>query len=403
MFALALRNVFRQRRRTLITMSTIVIGIAGLIVIGGFVKDIFYQLQEATIHSQIGHLQVYRQGYSENGKKQPFEYFLEQPDEVAEYLASLPTVKNAMKRINFSGLANNGRADLNIFGEGIEANKENELGSAMRIIAGRALTDDDEYGILIGKGVAANLNLQPGSYVSLMVSTEYGALNSIEFEVVGVFKSFAADYDNAAVRIPLYAAQELIDSDIVHAVVAELYQTRDTTSVVAQMKEKFGNSGYEIKAWDEIADFYAKAVTLYGSQLNVLQVIVLLMILLSVSNSVNMVVHEREGEFGTLMALGDGRNKVMKLIIMENAILGFGAGAAGALVGVLLALLIGSLQIEMPPLPNSQEGYIANVQLVPRVIAQSFAIGFVATLLASILPAYKVSRQPVVVALSKNI
>ena len=63
---------------------------------------------------------------------------------------------------------------------------------------------------LVGQGVARALQLKPGDYLTLLVSTTDGALNSLEFEVIGIFRTFARDYDNRAVRIPLAAAQELV-------------------------------------------------------------------------------------------------------------------------------------------------------------------------------------------------
>lgn len=403
MLFLAIRNVLRQWRRTMIAVSTIVVGVAGLIVIGGFVRDIFIQLQEATIHSQIGHIQVYRDGYSEMGRRNPFQYMIEEPAEVTQVITQQPQVTDVLQRLNFSGLANNGRADLNVIGEGIEPDKEAALGTAISIVEGRQLASTDDFGIVMGRGVAKSLQLKPGDYVTLLVSTAEGSLNSLEFEVIGIFKSFASDYDNSAVRIPLAAAQELTVTDGIHSVVVALDATEHTDRVTASVKGELPASRYEVRPWYEIADFYSKAVALYGTQLAVLQFIVLLMILLSVMNSVNMVVHERIGEFGTLMALGNRQADVFKLIFLENCVLGLMGAGAGVLVGALLAQLISAFGFEMPPLPNSQIGYIAHVRLVPSVMAMAFGIGLIATILAAILPAFRVSKLPVVDALRQNI
>lgn len=403
MLFLALRNVLRQWRRTLIAVSTIIVGVAGLIVIGGFVRDIFFQLQEATIHSQVGHIQVYREGYSKLGRRNPFQYLIEDSEQLTQTIDRQPQVTDTLQRLNFSGLANNGRADLNIIGEGIEPDKEATLGTAITIVEGRQLTDEDSFGIVMGRGVAKNLQLKPGDYVTLLVSTAEGSLNSLEFEVIGVFKSFASDYDNSAVRIHLAAAQELTVTDGIHSVVIALDTTDSTDLVVKSIKGQFAGGQFEVKAWYEIADFYSKAVVLYSTQLAVLQFIVLLMILLSVMNSVNMVVHERVGEFGTLMALGNKQGDVFRLVVLENCVLGLMGAGGGVLVGVLLAQLISAIGFEMPPLPNSQVGYTANVRLVPGVIGLAFCIGLVATILAAILPAFKVSKLPVVDALRQNI
>ncbi len=90
----------------------------------------------------------------------------------------------------------------------MEPDKEARLGTAMMMVAGRALSDRDAMGVVVGEGVAAALQLEPGSYLTVMVSTADGALNALEYEVVGVFRTFSKDYDDRAIRIPLAAAQE---------------------------------------------------------------------------------------------------------------------------------------------------------------------------------------------------
>ena len=72
MFKLAFRNIFRQKALSLLTLMAIILGVTGLLLSGGFVEDVFYQLREATIHSHLGHIQVYRSGYSKEGRRDPF-------------------------------------------------------------------------------------------------------------------------------------------------------------------------------------------------------------------------------------------------------------------------------------------------------------------------------------------
>jgi len=386
-----------------LTLSAIIFGVMGLILTGGFIEDIFIQLQEATIHSQLGHLQVYRAGYTKFGKRDPYQYMIDEPKQVYDRIIDLPHVSDVLQRVNFNGLANNGRADLNIIGEGVEPDKEVHLGTVMSIISGRQLTSKDTYGVMLGQGVAQALQLKPDDYLTLLVSTTDGALNSLEFEVIGIFRTFARDYDNSAVRIPLAAAQDLIGTTGVHRIVVSLEATQATDSIADRLEEELSASGYEVKTWYELADFYNKAVDLYRSQFAVLQFIILLMVLLSVANSVNMAIYERVGEFGTLMALGDRQVDIFRLVLKENILLGLLGAGLGVVFGVVLAWILSRIGIEMPPLPNSDVGYIATIYLVPRVIAIAFGVGAAATLLAALLPTYRVARLPVAEALRKNV
>ena len=207
MLILAFRNILRQRLRTAMTLAAIVFGVMALILSGGFVQDVYHQLGEALIHSQSGHLQVVKQGFFEKGSRSPEQYIIGEPERLRSQIASQPGVSDVMARISFSGLINNGRTDWAIVGQGVEADKEAVLGSQLRITAGRQLGAQDSYGILIGEGVAQALKLQPGDFVTLLLNTPEGALNSLEFEVVGAFQSFSADFDARAVNIPLAAGE----------------------------------------------------------------------------------------------------------------------------------------------------------------------------------------------------
>jgi len=403
MFTLALRNIFRQKTRTGMTLTAIVFGVVGLILSAGFLADIFVQLGEALIHSQSGHIQIARTGYFTYGSRSPEKYLMDPGDPSLRKLAANPKVYAAIGRVNFSGLLNNGRTDWPIVGEGVEPEKEAKLGSFMRITEGRQLSDNDRFGMTLGYGVARALRVKPGSRVSLLLNTPEGALNSMEFDVVGIFQSFSKDFDARAVRIPLAAAHDLLGTTGINTIVLSLQRTPETNNMAKAIAASLPSSIYEVRTWVQLNDFYEKTVALYAQQFGFLQIIILAMVILSVTNSVNMSVFERVGEFGTMMALGDRPYKVFRLVLTENALLGAIGGGLGVVVGILLAILISAVGIPMPPPPNADIGYTAHIQLAPLSIAQSFVTGVLATTVASVIPAFRVTRIAVVNALRQNI
>ncbi|MBL8475421.1 MAG: ABC transporter permease [Methyloversatilis sp.] len=403
MFKLALRNILRHKGRTAMTLSAIVFGVIGLILSGGFVRDVLVQLGEAVIHSQLGHVQIFQKGFYEQGTRSPEKYLIAESTMISEFAAKLPEAEATMSRLNFSGLLSNGKSDWAVVGEGVEADKEAALGSYLQVTEGRMLSDDDRSGILIGDGVAQALDLKPGAQVTMLLNTADGALNTLEFEVVGIFQSFSKDFDSRAVRIALPAAQTLLGREGANSIVLSLRATPDTDYVASLLRGKLAERGYEVKTWIEMSDFYVKTVELYKRQFGILQLIVLVMVLLSVINMVNMSVFERIGEFGTLMALGNTRGYVLRLVMLENVILGLVGACIGLAAGIVLALLISKGGIPMPPPPNSNVGYTASIQLVPSVLALAFVVGIGATVGAALIPAYRVSRTVIVDALRFNI
>ena len=403
MFRLALRNIIRKKTHTAMTLAAVVCGVVALILAGGWVNDIFVQLGEALIHSQSGHVQIYKQGFYAEGSRSPEKYLIANPEDLKKEIARDTKVDLVMARLNFAALLSNGRSDLPIIGEGVEPGMEARLGSFVQILKGRRLAEKDTFGIEVGQGLAKALKLSPGDSVNILANTLDGALNNLEFEVVGIFQSFSNEYDARAVKIPLAAAHELLGTKGVNALVVALKKTADTDRVTAQFRKQFTTANLEVKTWIELNDFYEKTVDLYKRQFGVMQLIILFMVLLGVANSINMSVFERVGEFGTMMSLGNRGRQVSSLILTESILLGLIGSTIGLALGIALALGISAIGIPMPPPPNANVGYTARIQLIPATLLLAFTIGVVATVVAAILPARRVSRIPIVDALRQNI
>jgi putative ABC transport system permease protein len=400
---LALRNLFRHKLRTGMTLGAIAFGVVGLIISGGFVQDVYRKLGEALIHSQSGHLQISRIGYYEQGTRSPEKFMIQNSAELRQSVLKLPPVQDVMARISFSGLLSNGRSDWPVVCEGVDPDREAKLGTFVSMTAGRQLTDKDSLGVVVGLGVAQALGLKPGDQVTLLANALEGAQNTADLTVVGVFQSFSRDYDDRAVKMPLAAAQELLGTSATNSLVVSLKRTSDTDAVAALLTDQLRAAGLEVKTWMQLNDFYEKTVQLYQRQFGVLMVIVLIMVVLSVANSVYMSVFERLGEFGTMMSLGDRRGQVYRLIVTESLLLGFIGSLIGLVAGLMLAFAISAVGIPMPPPPNSNVGYTAQIVIAPMSVLLAFSVGVIATVLAALWPARRVSRTPVIEALRVNV
>ena len=400
---LAMRNLLRHRARTAATLAAISIGVASLILAGGFIKDVFVQLAEATIHSQTGHIQIAREGFWAMRARSPETHMIEKPDELKASLARRPGVEQVVTRINFSGMLNNGKRDLGVMGDGIEPDGEAKIGSFLRYIEGRPLTDKDIDGVVVGQGVARTLDLKIGDRVTLIINLAQGAVNTLDFQLIGVFQSFSKEFDARAIRIPLTATRELLDTKAAHLLVMSLANTDDTDRIANAVREQIAEHGFQASTWRELSDFYEKTVQLYDAQFGVLRLIIFLMVLLSVANSINMTLFERTREFGTLLALGDNPRRVFRLIMTESALLGFFGAVLGMILGCGSALGISAIGIEMPPPPNSNLGYIGLIRLDPVTVFTSGAVGFFAAFIASVFPAHRAANLEIVEALRHGV
>jgi len=396
---LAARNLLRHQVRTATALAAIAFGATAIILAGGFVHDLYFQLGEALIHSQSGHLQVGQPAVFAQGSRTPEKHRIVSPEKVKQQLAQVPGVTHTMARLSFAGLLNNGRVDVPILGEGIEPGPEAELAKSISILSGRMLTAEDRSGILVGEGLARTLQLKPGDPVMAVSSTLDGAMNTGDFSVTGVFRSFSKDYDERAVRLPLAAAQELLATADANLIVVLLDRTSRSTEAAREAERLLAGSGLAVKRWDEINDFYASTVALYDRQFAVLRLIMLFMVLLGVANAVNMSVFERMSEFGTMRALGSRSGFVVALVLTECLLLGVVGALVGVLAGALLAGVISLIGIPMPPPPNSNAGYTAQILLSPEILWQAFAIAAVAAPLSGLVPGLRARRVAIVDAL----
>jgi putative ABC transport system permease protein len=290
-----------------------------------------------------------------------------------------------------------------VIGEGVEPSGEAKISTYLRFIEGRSLDDKDVDGIVVGQGVARSLGLKVGDRVTLVMTLSQGAVNTLDFELVGVFQSFSKEFDAHAVRIPLEAARNLMDTKAAHVMVVMLKETPATDTVAATLNATLGGQGYEVAIWRKLSDFYEKTLELYDRQFGVLRLIILLMVLLSVANSVNMTLFERTREFGTMLAVGDRPATVFRLIVVEGLLLGLFGAMLGMGLGCAAGWLISAIGIPMPPPPNANLGYTAIIRMVPTDVLTAGGIGFLATCLATLLPARRASRLHVVDALRQGV
>lgn len=398
---LALRSLLRQPRRTAIALFAIGFGVVSLLLAGGFMEWIFWAMRESTIQSQLGHVQVVRPGYLEQGAADPYRYFMTEDTSRRTYLEKLDHSREVVPRINFNGLISHGEATVSFIGQGVDPARETVFSRDLVILEGTALAVGDGQGLLLGEGLAANLGAKPGDTVVLLATTPSGGINAVEGVVRGLFFTSNKEFDDAALRLPLSLAQQLLKTQGVHRWLLLLDDTAYTDTAVAKIKMHFAAEGAELEVvpWYRLADFYNKTVALFGRQLSVVAGIIGLIIVLSISNTMIMSVMERTREIGTLLALGNRRRQVLGLYVSEGLWLGIIGGLAGVVIGVVLAQLISAVGIPMPPPPGMKRGYNGEIMLTWSLIAWTWLLAVASTVLASLYPAWKASRLVIVDAL----
>jgi putative ABC transport system permease protein len=399
---LAVRNVVRHRRRSALALGAIIFGTAAMLLTAGFIEWIFVNFREYSIHSHLGHIQVMRRALRDGGSPAAPGSLLPGDGPLLRLLANERYVSLVASRLYFNGLASAGDATLSFVGEGVEPDKEAALSQAMTISAGLPLSADEPNGAILGEGLAANLGVKPGDRVVLLATARSGATNAVEVRVRGTFFTVTKAYDDAALRIPLALAQELTRVQGVHSWILLLQDTEHTAAVLDALRPKLAAADVVLTPWWDLADFYNKTVVLFSRQLGVVRLVVGLIIVLSISNTMIMNVLERTWEIGTSMALGVPRRGILVTFLFEGVVLGAIGGACGLALGIALALVLSAVGIPMPPPPGMRHGFDGGVLVSVPILVQAVTIAVGATLAASLYPAFRAARMPIVDALRHN-
>ena len=400
-FRLALRNILRQRRRSLIAMAAIGFGIISMMLAAGYIEWIFWANREGVTVNQLGHIQITRPGYHEGGKADPFSFLLPEKSPALNAIQNRPDVKSITPRLSFNGLISHADSTLTFIGEGIDPvydpSKEKLL-----VVEGELLSNEDPKGILLGNGLAANLGVKTGDTIVLLANTPTGGISAVEGHVRGLVSTSMKAFDDSMLRVGIGLARELLRTTGAHVWVTTLHSTELTSAVTQQLREDKSLAKFEIVPWMQLADFYNKTVELLTKQIAVVKVIIGVIIVLSISNTMTMSVMERTIEIGTSMALGVRRRRILGLFLLEGGVLGVLGGLIGVSLGYLLATWISIVGIPMPPAPGMSTGFTAAIRITPLIVMDALLLAVSTTLLASVYPAWRASRLVIVDALRHN-
>ena len=322
----------------------------------------------------------------------------------SEVLAVAPEVQVITPRLNFNGLISHGGITIPFVGEGVHSEKEAELSKIFLITQGKRLSSKDENGVILGRGLANSLGVRVGDKIALLAITASGGINGVEGRVRGLFATGTKAFDDIVLRMPIDMARQLLRVTGEHVLVMLLDKTEHTDRVLLRLRHLFSDRKAQVQfvPWYDQADFYTKTVALFSRQMDVVQMIIALIIILSISNTMIMSVLERTGEIGTQMAIGIKRRKILQQFVGEGLLLGIIGGGFGLVIGLVLANVISVVGIPMPSPPGMEIDISGEILLTWPLAAGAFALAVATTLLASLYPAWKASRLEIVNALRHN-
>ncbi len=400
---IAIRNLFRYKRRTLLTSLLITIGVLAVLLFvsisGAFKSMMIGQITD----SMLGHLQVHKRGYVASIDNLPLHLNLGPADmqKLETALDALDEVEAYSPRIKFGGMFSNFEETTNVRLNGVDPAREILAAPLLskRILQGKASAALIAPGeILVPELLAKGMEVKLGDTVVVVATNRDGSVNAKTFTVTGVLEGISGPGGRDG-YIHIEDAKEVLritgNEANEYAVRLKAVGERERASALLAAAlegelNKAGQPKYEIHTWEKLSPFYNVA-RMIDMMTFFIRLMLISIVLVSVMNVMIMAVFERIKEIGTIAAIGTTPGKILWLFLVE----GLSLGVLGSAVGAALSL-VAVFVLQANPLTfdfGRQKGLVLSPSLDPMEIVVVSALVIIISTLASLQPAYKASRM----------
>ena len=397
---IAVRNLMRYKRRTLLTTSLVSIGVVFVLVfisVSGSFKDMMIgQITD----SFLGHVQIHKKGYVASIDSLPLTMNLE-PKALAKIekaIGQTPGIEAYSKRIKFGGMFSNFVETTNVRLNGVYP--EDEINTVplflSRIREGEKNIKLGE--ILIPELLAKGMKVKVGDTVVVIATNRDGSVNGKQFQVGGILESVSGPggrdgyihIDDAAEILRMDTPEiseiaiRLEDFDGLHGVFGGL------TDQLGNELNKQGKPAFEVHTWEKLSPFYNIA-RMIDVMTFFIKLMLIAIVLVSIMNVMVMAVYERIREIGTIAAIGTLPGKIVAMFLIEGLSLGLLGAAVGDILGVAIIYLLNAAKLTFDF--GRQKGLVLSPSISLQDIFAISIIVIIISVLASLQPAYKASRM----------
>ena len=349
LFKIAIRNLRRYRRRTLLTASLVMIGVIFVLlyisVSGSFKNMMVGQITD----SMLGHLEVHRKGYLASIDNLPLNLNLKPQayKKLVDILNKQPEVEAFSPRIKFGGMFSTFVETTNIRLNGVYPDQEIKTVPLLpsRIIRGQKTLNRGE--ILVPDLLARGMKVNVGDTVVIVATNKDGSVNGKQFRVSGVLDSVSGPGGRDG-YIHIEDAMETLrmeETEISEVAIrlkhfGQLHAfSQKLEGLLEGEVNKEGKPIFEVHTWEKLSPFYniARMIDMMSFFIKLMLIAV---VLISIMNVMIMAVYERIREIGTIAAIGTLPGKILSMFLVEGFCLGTMGAVAGNIVGIIVILII---------------------------------------------------------------
>ncbi len=394
---LAWRNLWRQPRRTWLTVGAMTFSNVILVFMISLQFGMYGMMIDNTLSLFTGHLQVQAKGYLDDKK---IRQVVPDATALAERLRAKRGDASVAVRANAFALASSEERSFGVQVVGVEPGRETAVSTIPGLIeSGRyfvAASDDDTPQAVIGNVLARNLKIRVGDELTLVGSGRDGSFAATVVRVAGIFATGIPDLDRGLVEIPLPPFQDVFFmGDAAHEIVLRLAQLDATASAVAAAESLLPAGGdLVVLDWDALQPGLRQAIQADLASAWFMYGVLVVLVAFSVLNTVLMSVLERTREFGIVLSLGLSPGRLARLILLETTLMALLGLLLGVLLGWLVTSWIGYTGFSYPGMEELAEKFNVPDRIYPQASLLTLMLGpsivFAGTLLAALYPAFRV-------------
>lgn len=397
LLTLAWRNLWRNKRRSGIVLSSIVLGYAAMVFLDGLMTGMARQMLENRIGIHTAHLQVHRAGFLDN---RVLANRIEEPGEVAAALEAAPGVERFSRRVLTFGMVSSASGSAGVTLVGVEPERERAVTQIPDLVTAGSYLSGGAREILLSERVAGELDVGLGGKVVGMASGLGGEVGSELFRVAGLFASYDSRFDDTHVYVPLADARRLLSLDEGVMEFAALCPDPAASEAAADSLAAALGDRYAVATYRELLPLLVVQVDVYRQMMLVIYAIVGLAVVLGIVNTMLMAVYERINEFGVLLAIGMRRRRVFGMVVLEALTLGVLGTAAGIGAGAAVTAPFMEAGIDLSAFEAGLTAFGTGAVIHPQLTAASlFSAALVVPLvsvLGALYPSYEaVNLEPV--------
>ena len=396
-FKMAWRNIWRNTRRTILTLCAIALSAALLVFMLSFQAGSYDTMINASVRIHTGHLQVLAKKFHED---QDIRYVVPRPEAVTRVLDRMDQVAAYTRRAEGFALVSSKDRTYGAWVVGIDPEKEAKVSTLPSLVrTGRYLEAGDGAQALVGALLARNLKVSIGDDLTLLGQGRDGGVAASVVKVKGIYKSGIDAFDRSSIQIPLAFFQNVFDmGHSVHMVVVLAKSLSQVDLLKKQVsKEVAGLSPKDplvVMTWDELTPGLKQGIHLDLIFGFVFYAILVIVVAFSIMNTFLMAVFERTREFGVLMALGTAPNRLVRLLLTESMIMTAFGIVCGMVLGTCVTLFFQFHGIDVSGASDLLSQYGISGRMYPKLTPLTLTVGpflvLVVTFVAALYPAFKI-------------